>query len=42
MKKLIMVIDKLIIANEARKNYINAIREADKYDIQPLIAFANS
>ena len=29
-------------ANESRKNYINAVRKADNYDIQPLITFANS
>jgi Fic-DOC domain mobile mystery protein B len=32
----------LIKANELRKNYINAVRKADNYDIQPLITFANS
>ncbi len=32
----------LIKANESRKNYINAVRKADNYDIQPLITFANS
>ena len=32
----------LIKATDARKNYINAIREADNYDVQPLIDFANS
>jgi Fic-DOC domain mobile mystery protein B len=32
----------LIKANESRKNYINAVRKADNYDIKPLITFANS
>jgi len=32
----------LIKANETRKNYINAVKNADNYDIQPLITFANS
>ena len=32
----------LIKATETRKNYINAVRKADNYDIQPLIDFANS
>ena len=34
--------NQLIKASEARKKYINAIRKADNYDIQPLIEFANS
>ncbi len=32
----------LIKANESRKNYINAFKKADNYDIKPLITFANS
>lgn len=32
----------LIKATEARSNYIQAVRRADKNDIQPLIAFAKS
>lgn len=32
----------LVKATEARNNYIQAVRKADKNDIQPLIAFAKS
>jgi hypothetical protein len=32
----------LVKANETRSNYIQAVRKADKNDIQPLIAFAKS
>jgi Fic-DOC domain mobile mystery protein B len=32
----------LVKATETRKNYINAVRKADNYDIQPLITFENS
>lgn len=32
----------LVKATEARINYMQAVRKADKHDIQPLIAFANS
>ena len=32
----------LVKATEARSNYIQAVREADGNDIQPLIAFAKS
>jgi Fic-DOC domain mobile mystery protein B len=32
----------LIKATELRKNYINSVRKADNYDIQPLIDFATS
>ena len=34
--------NQLIKASVARKKYINAIRKADNYDIQPLIEFAYS
>jgi hypothetical protein len=32
----------LVKATEARSNYIQAVRKADKSDIQSLIAFAKS
>ena len=32
----------LVKATETRKNYINAVRKAENYDIQPLITFENS
>ena len=32
----------LVKATETRSNYIQAVRKADNYDIQPLIAFAKS
>jgi Fic-DOC domain mobile mystery protein B len=32
----------LVKANETRNDYIQAVRKADKNDIQPLIAFAKS